>query len=552
MGVSQSQSVLDFLPSAGSNATKRHQSSAQHTIFDVALKSASATVAQASDSSQLQEQTKPKENIEPKGKAVPQNGKDIPDSQPSDTPRLNDAPEKNAKISEESASDSLGTFGRDRSQSEQLASESGDAETAEASQASDEAVSHEGGGNSDLQDQSGESSSEGVEVQEADSEADALSGGDELTATELQLSESLAQLFNDLEAGTVSGEEFQVRFEAILQSQDVSLDDLKSFLEGAGLTSSAEFEQLIADPNAFIKQLKTMVQDNAELSDQLKTLVGSTVYAQLFPDPKIQSSAAPTSTSFVDVLKSEAAASNQAGSLVSQLLQERGNGKEAETGFDRDKLFEQLLAQKNTENPSKISGFSAAALKDVSLAIGGGNGISSANAQPLTAGEALSAITNRAASQGAAQSLPQLPVLRGLPGQQGATEALNERIMMMRSKGIQTAEIRLDPPELGALEVRVRVVGDSTSIQFHSPNPSVREALEAQINRLREMMGEAGVNLGNVDVSDQSLSERDEAFASHSGDDAGDEVDMSADGGQISPGLANSLGSAVGVVDYFA
>ena len=88
-------------------------------------------------------------------------------------------------------------------------------------------------------------------------------------------------------------------------------------------------------------------------------------------------------------------------------------------------------------------------------------------------------------------------------------QGLGERVQWMIQQNIQGAEIRLNPPELGALEVKLQLSGDQTTqIHFTSPNGSVREALEAAIPRLREMFAETGLTLGDVNVSHQSLAEQ--------------------------------------------
>lgn len=96
---------------------------------------------------------------------------------------------------------------------------------------------------------------------------------------------------------------------------------------------------------------------------------------------------------------------------------------------------------------------------------------------------------------------------QALPGQPGANEALAERVMMMQARGMKFAEIHLDPPELGSLQIRIRLNQDQAHVSFHAANPQVREALEAQVNKLRDLLETQGVQLGDVDVSDQSQGE---------------------------------------------
>ncbi|MCP4042133.1 MAG: flagellar hook-length control protein FliK [Gammaproteobacteria bacterium] len=82
-------------------------------------------------------------------------------------------------------------------------------------------------------------------------------------------------------------------------------------------------------------------------------------------------------------------------------------------------------------------------------------------------------------------------------------EAVNSRITWMAGNSIQHAELRLNPPELGPLEVRISVNREDASIQFTALHPSVREALETALPRLRDMLQENGLNLAQVGVSGQ-------------------------------------------------
>jgi len=84
------------------------------------------------------------------------------------------------------------------------------------------------------------------------------------------------------------------------------------------------------------------------------------------------------------------------------------------------------------------------------------------------------------------------------------SEQIAKRIGIMSNENVQSARIQLDPPELGALEVKIKIQNDHMTVAFTSGNQQVREALEAQSPRLREMMEAQGLNLNDVNVSDQS------------------------------------------------
>jgi flagellar hook-length control protein FliK len=80
-------------------------------------------------------------------------------------------------------------------------------------------------------------------------------------------------------------------------------------------------------------------------------------------------------------------------------------------------------------------------------------------------------------------------------------EAVGNRVLWMVNQNVQGAELRLNPPHLGPLEIRVSMEGDRANVQFLAPHAATRDTLDAAIPRLREMFAENGVQLGDVDVS---------------------------------------------------
>jgi hypothetical protein len=92
-------------------------------------------------------------------------------------------------------------------------------------------------------------------------------------------------------------------------------------------------------------------------------------------------------------------------------------------------------------------------------------------------------------------------------GQAGWDRAMGERIQWMVGHNIQQAEIKLNPPHLGPLEIKISLHNDQTNITFVATQAPTRDALEASIPRLREMFGEINLNLANVDVGQQQAGE---------------------------------------------
>jgi flagellar hook-length control protein FliK len=68
----------------------------------------------------------------------------------------------------------------------------------------------------------------------------------------------------------------------------------------------------------------------------------------------------------------------------------------------------------------------------------------------------------------------------------------------------QSAELHLNPPQLGPLDVVLKVSGDQATALFTSSHAAVREAIEQSIPKLREMLADNGIMLGNTTVSDQA------------------------------------------------
>ncbi|MFY0675783.1 MAG: flagellar hook-length control protein FliK [Neptuniibacter sp.] len=83
------------------------------------------------------------------------------------------------------------------------------------------------------------------------------------------------------------------------------------------------------------------------------------------------------------------------------------------------------------------------------------------------------------------------------------SSALAERAVMMAAQNTNVAQIQLDPPELGSLNIRVQINQDQVSLNFTSPHAHVRDAVEQSLPRLREMFAEQGLALNESSVSDQ-------------------------------------------------
>jgi len=110
------------------------------------------------------------------------------------------------------------------------------------------------------------------------------------------------------------------------------------------------------------------------------------------------------------------------------------------------------------------------------------------------------------------------------------------------------AQLHLNPPDLGPLKIAISLDQSQASAQFFSAHASVREALEVAMPRLREMLADSGITLGNTSVGAEAFREptqqQPRAQVAQSGT-------VAADSGPVSSG-ERLLRPMLGLVDTFA
>ncbi|MBB5943624.1 flagellar hook-length control protein FliK [Xanthomonas sp. 3307] len=118
---------------------------------------------------------------------------------------------------------------------------------------------------------------------------------------------------------------------------------------------------------------------------------------------------------------------------------------------------------------------------------------------PTAAATPLHATTRLADAQPFSGSPTPTPNLHG----NQFDEELGARISWLADQKIGHAHIKLNPAELGPVEVRLHMTGDQVNASFSSNQADVRQALENSLPRLREMLGQHGFQLGQADVGQQ-------------------------------------------------
>lgn len=131
---------------------------------------------------------------------------------------------------------------------------------------------------------------------------------------------------------------------------------------------------------------------------------------------------------------------------------------------------------------------------------GAGKGMQSGQVQPGTGVQAPGTSVSQSINTPAAMGIS--------PG--GALEQsmmqvqVGQQIMLMHERGISSARIRLDPPELGSLIIKLEVQDRSAVVHFSAQHQMVRDSLEQQLPRLQEMMDDMGLELGDASVDSQA------------------------------------------------
>lgn len=95
-------------------------------------------------------------------------------------------------------------------------------------------------------------------------------------------------------------------------------------------------------------------------------------------------------------------------------------------------------------------------------------------------------------------------------------EQMVNKVLWLSSQSLKSAEIHLNPAELGPVKLEIQVHQDQATVQVQAQNASVREALELQVHRLREALANNGLGLAQFDVSAQSGQQQEQQAESSS------------------------------------
>ena len=136
--------------------------------------------------------------------------------------------------------------------------------------------------------------------------------------------------------------------------------------------------------------------------------------------------------------------------------------------------------------------------------------------QPAQAAVTAAPVIAATSESMAAMPAQQATDLIGTPVRDAAWgDQISERVVVMAGNKLKSADIRLTPAELGPLRIRVSVEDGAANVTFHAQHAVTREAIEQALPRLREMLAENGLSLGEAEVGEHGVAGQDEDGQGH-------------------------------------
>ncbi|ELY6244866.1 flagellar hook length control protein FliK [Cronobacter universalis] len=269
----------------------------------------------------------------------------------------------------------------------------------------------------------------------------------------------------------------------------------------ADLTLAAGDAQA-ATADAAKPALKTAgLDDDKKLSDEDMAAL-SALFAMLPPTQQPNAAAGATMQTQAQGV---AALSASGFSPAASLTQTLGNAKsDAKTSAKSDDAATPLTAAAAT---APVTGQAAAdVVAPVSTLDKTAADVSSTQVPHNLNLHALASTTTQGAQNNApvmAMPTPQIAAPLGTPDWQNS---VSQHITLFTRNGQQSAELRLHPEELGAVQISLKIDDNMAQVQMVSPHSHVRAALEAALPTLRAQLAESGIQLGQSSISSENFS----------------------------------------------
>jgi flagellar hook-length control protein FliK len=127
-------------------------------------------------------------------------------------------------------------------------------------------------------------------------------------------------------------------------------------------------------------------------------------------------------------------------------------------------------------------------------------------------------------------------------------DAFASRVQWLVDQQVGEARIKLNPPDLGAVDVKISLVEDKTFVHLTTATAAARDELAQSLPRLRELLSSSGLSLGGATVQGGQGGHGGSDRASHGGAPTLGSFGLADD--DIAP--VRALPRALGRIDLFA
>lgn len=196
----------------------------------------------------------------------------------------------------------------------------------------------------------------------------------------------------------------------------------------------------------------------------------------------------------------------QVQEAVNTVIQERSNRfslvldkQRSSVGSKAEKLINEAVAKGNQPISATETGSEESLAKFAVT----GNADESMVSSDIPSADKMTALFNNNVDTITAKPSSTMVSMASLPQTVGTPEwqkSLSQQISLFSRDGIQHAQIRLHPDELGAIQISMRMSSERMQIHFMADNIQAREALENALPSLRQSLAESGIELGQSSV----------------------------------------------------
>ncbi len=197
----------------------------------------------------------------------------------------------------------------------------------------------------------------------------------------------------------------------------------------------------------------------------------------------------------IDAKDADQSADTQVSDFTAQLNKARGADKLA------DLAGSGVTTGKDSGQTDKADSLDAAALTKQLDATA--SALNTHSSHAAAASSAANAVTTREYQTTTGTATVTVPV-----GKPGWSDAVVDKVMWFSSQNINNAEIHLNPPDLGPLQVNISTHHDQASVYFTSQHAAVRDALDQALPKLREMFSSQGLQLTDSGVGGQGAAQQ--------------------------------------------